>query len=89
MTYARRTDSTHKEVVEAFRKAGWGVLQTFRLGQSAPDLVVAKAGRVVAVEVKSARGRVKPGQAEWLAAWPGETAVVRGLADVLALTRAA
>jgi hypothetical protein len=86
MTYARRTDSTHKAVVEAFRAAGWHVLSTFRL-PNAPDLFVAKAGRTVAVEVKGPKTKLSPGQASWLSDWPGETAVVRGIEDVMALSR--
>lgn len=34
----------------------------------APDLVLARAGRVLLVELKSANGRLRPGQAEWIAA---------------------
>lgn len=34
----------------------------------APDLVLARAGRVLLVELKSATGRFRPGQAEWIAA---------------------
>lgn len=83
MAYARRTDGTHKAVVDAFRRMGWTVLQTFRLGQNAPDLIVASGGRTLAVEVKAAKGKVKPGQSAWLASWPSETAIVRGVEDVV------
>ncbi len=31
-----------------------------------PDLILAKPGRLIAAELKSARGRVTGGQAEWL-----------------------
>ena len=86
MGYARRTDSTHKVVVEAFRAAGWHVLATFRL-PNAPDLFVAKAGRTVAVEVKGPKTRISAGQHSWHADWPGETAIVRTVDDVMALSR--
>ena len=85
MSYARRTDSTHKVVVEAFRAAGWHVLSTFRL-PNAPDLFVAKAGRTVAVEVKGPKTKVSAGQQSWHADWPGETAIVRTVQDVLDLS---
>lgn len=87
MAYARKVDSTHKAVVEAFRAAGWHVLSTFRL-PNAPDLFVAKAGRTVAVEVKGPKTRISAGQQSWHADWPGETAIVRGIEDVLTLSRA-
>ena len=85
--YARKTDRTHQAVVEAFKASGWRVLQTFRLGDDVPDLMVSKAGRVVAVEVKTLKGKLKPGQQQWLDAWQAETAVVRSVDDVLQLSR--
>lgn len=33
-----------------------------------PDLILARTGRVMLVELKSADGRFRPGQREWLAA---------------------
>ncbi len=85
--YARRTDSTQAQVVEAFRKAGWSVWPTFRT-PNGPDLVVAKAGRTICVEVKGPKTRISAGQKVWHADWPGETAIVRSVSDVLELSRA-
>jgi len=87
MAWARKVDTTHKVVVEAFRAAGWHVLATFRL-PNAPDLFVAKAGRTVAVEVKGPKTRISAGQQSWHADWPGETAIIRTVADVMELSRA-
>lgn len=84
--YARRTDSTHRAVVQAFRACGWAVLPTFRL-PNMPDLVVSKGGRTVCVEVKGPKTKITAGQRTWLEDWPGETAVVRTTDDVLALTQ--
>ncbi len=86
MSYARKVDSTHKAVVEAFRAAGWHVLATFRL-PNAPDLFIAKAGRTVAVEIKGPKTRITAQQSAWHADWPGETAIVRTVQDVLELSR--
>lgn len=36
--------------------------------RGAPDLLLARGGRVLLVELKSDRGRLGPGQGEWLAA---------------------
>lgn len=37
-----------------------------------PDLVLARDGVVIFIELKSARGRLGPGQAEWIEALGGE-----------------
>lgn len=50
--YARRVDTTHAPVRDALRKVGATVLDTSRLGDSAPDLIVGWQGRTLAVEVK-------------------------------------
>ncbi len=86
MSYARKVDSTHKAVVEAFRAAGWRVCATFRLPNT-PDLFVAKAGRTVAVEIKGPKTKVTAQQSAWHADWPGETAIVRTPEDVMRLSR--
>ena len=86
MSYARKVDSTHASVTEAFRAAGWCVLQTFRL-PNCPDLVVAKGGRTICVEVKGPKTKVTAQQQSWHADWPGETAIVRTPEDVMALSR--
>ncbi len=87
MSYARKVDSTHKAVVEAFRAAGWHVCATFRLPHC-PDAFVAKAGRTVAVEIKGPKTRISAQQSAWHADWPGETAIIRSPEDVLELSRA-
>jgi hypothetical protein len=45
--------------------------------QGAPDLLLARAGRVLLVELKSDRGRLGPGQREWLAAAGGHARLWR------------
>lgn len=44
---------------------GWATALTGHAGF--PDLVLARRGVVIVAELKSARGRMGPGQAEWLA----------------------
>jgi hypothetical protein len=48
---------------------GWRTPMTGDIGF--PDLVCARPGRVLALELKAARGRLGPGQAEWLRALQG------------------
>lgn len=42
-----------------------------------PDIVAARDGRAVFLELKSARGPIRPGQREWLEALGGLACVVR------------
>ena len=86
MTWARRKDGTHKAVQTALERLGWVCLDVSR-APLAVDLVIAKAGRVVLVEVKAKKGTLTKGQVEILKYWPAETAVLRDIDDVLALNR--
>ena len=85
VSYARKVDSTQAQVIAAFRAAGWSVWPTFRT-PNGPDLVVAKAGRTICVEVKGPKTRISASQKVWHADWPGETAIVRNCDDVMRLT---
>lgn len=77
-------------ILDAARWLGYECYHTaFSLKSSPgfPDLVCAHAGpppRLVAIEVKSERGRVTPAQARWIAlfdAVPGVTAMVARPSD--------
>lgn len=52
MTYARRTDTNHTEVIRALRRFGWCVCDTSRVGGGFPDCVAIRAGRVRFIEIK-------------------------------------
>lgn len=86
MTWARKKDSTHQAVCEAFRAFGWTVMDVSR-APLCVDLVVARHGRTVLVEVKDRTGKLTEAQRALFARWPGETAVVRSVDDVERLTR--
>jgi hypothetical protein len=86
--WARKKDRTHAEVVEAFQRLGWATLETWR-APHCPDLIVARGHRVVLVEVKSGKKPLTDEQRDRFAVWPGETAVVTCVEDVLKLVRAA
>lgn len=47
-----RVDANHAAIVEALRACGWHVHDCSRLGGGFPDLAIAKAGRLLLVEVK-------------------------------------
>ena len=84
---ANRRDSTHSMIVAAFRKLGWAVGDTSRVGDDWPDLVIAKRtaqGKVTAlVECKAPKKKPTPGQEEFAATWPGKVYVCRTVEDVL------
>ncbi len=82
--WARKKDSTHQAVLEALRAYGWSILDISR-APLCVDLVIAKADRVVLVEVKDRTGKLTEAQKLLLSSWPGETAVLRSLDDVARL----
>jgi hypothetical protein len=52
MAYARRTDRNQSEVIEALRATGWFVCDTSRIGHGFFDVIAAKHGRIVFIEIK-------------------------------------
>lgn len=86
MRRAAKRDLNEQVIVQAFRRLGWSV--AYLSGPGCPDLLVAKAGRLVLVEVKGKRGRLTPAQIAWHAAWGiYGLEVVRSVDDVIAIDR--
>jgi hypothetical protein len=84
---ARKVDANHAEIIDAFRRMGWSVADTSRLGNGFPDLVVAKAMRTVLVEVKDGRKppsarKLTPDEDRFRRGWKGSYAIVESLDDV-------
>lgn len=69
--FARKVDTTHGPVRSAFREVGATVIDTFRVGDDAPDMLVGWRGLTVAVEVKTGKKRETKGQQERREAWRG------------------
>ncbi len=89
---AAKRDASEPEIIEALEKCGWSVLQISVT--DGPDLIVAKMNydcgmclgkRTIALEVKTGKAKLKPGQKDWFDAWPGEKAVMRSAEDVVNL----
>ncbi len=53
MTYRRAVDASQKEIAETFRRFGFSVFFTHRLGHGWPDLAVSYQGRTYLVECKT------------------------------------
>ena len=82
-----KVDLNHKEVVDAFRKAGWLVISLAKLGDGVPDLLISRHGVMRLVEVKAAKGKLTPDQESFMKqGWHFD--VIRDVSDVLFLTRA-
>lgn len=83
-----------KTVRQAAAMLNWRCYHTrfsFRSDPGFPDLICVKYHRVLALELKSERGRVTAAQQEWidaLAAVPGVTAMVARPSDWPAIERA-
>lgn len=82
VTYARRTDATHREVVDALVACGCSVAPWRNLA-GCPDVVVGVPGTPGAwlVEIKQAKGKLRASQLQWQAAWRGGPVVVLRSAD--------
>ena len=74
--YARKVDTNHADVRDAIRKVGASVLDTSKLGQDAPDMLVGWQGRTVAFEVKFGKRKETQGQKKRREAWRGDAWLV-------------
>lgn len=76
---ALRVDGNQAAIVEALRKTGATVQLLGGAGGGCPDLLVGRLGVNILLEVKNPAGfnRVGEKQAEWIANWRGQCAVVR------------
>ena len=74
-----RLDANHDDVREALEARGATVESIGPL-----DLIVGHAGRTYLIEVKTAKGKLRPKQEKFLARWKGHAAVVRTPDEALA-----
>ena len=82
---AARVDQNHAEVVDALRKAGCSVVSLAAIGKGCPDLLAARSGRTVLLEVKLPKGKLNDEQSDFHAAWLGEIATVRSAEEAIAV----
>mgnify|MGYP002813895590 CR=1 FL=1 len=91
MRRAAKTDANHAEVVAAFRKLGWSVLDLSRVGQGCPDILCGRPGYSVLVEIKDgakvpSQRKLTEDQIDFHAEWRGPLVVVKDVEDVRLLT---
>lgn len=76
MSYAKRTDNNHSEIVKTLRQLGCSVFDTSRVAGGFPDLVVGKHQITCLVEVKqSEKSKYTSAQELFMMNWRGSTVV--------------
>lgn len=74
MTYARRVDANHSQIVKTLRELGCSVFDTSRVAGGFPDLVVGRNGKTVLVEIKAdEKAKFTPAQEAFMLNWHGST----------------
>ena len=81
----RRVDANHAAIVEAFRAHGWSVQSLAAIGRGCPDLLCAKDGTTIVVEVKTPKGKLTQDEERWRNNWHATVLIVRSVVDVEAL----
>jgi Holliday junction resolvase len=80
--HAAKRDASEPEIVDAFERLGWSVLQISKKG--APDLVVGLWAHLVLVECKSDKGKLTKHQVTFNQGWKGpQPVILRNAEDVV------
>ena len=88
MTYAKRIDANQSEIVQAFERLGFSVVDLSRVGGGCPDLAISVHGVTWLVEVKTAEGTLDPSQIRFHRENKAHIEVCRSLADVERIAKA-
>lgn len=72
----KRRDGNHAEIVQAFQRCGYSVLDLSQVGDGCPDLLVGKRGHNTLVEIKMPSEKLQPHQRAWHNIWNGGVPVV-------------
>ena len=80
----KRVDANQPEIVAALRHAGCSVQHLHEIGRGCGDILVGYRGRNYCLEIKSAKGKLTPAEAEWHRDWQGHIAIIRTIREALA-----
>lgn len=80
-----KTDKNHMLIKNTFKKLGFSVFDARRVGQSFPDLVIAKNEINILVEIKSEKGKLSEGQKKFQDNWQGWIETVVTVEDCIKL----
>lgn len=81
--FARRKDVNHNLLAEAFIKLGYSVVDTSRLGDDFPDILVARRGQIALIEIKAEKGKMTDGQWTFYKNFPGLIFICKTIEDVM------
>ncbi len=84
---AAKVDANQPEIVKALKALNFAVYYTHTVGGDFPDLVVARDGFNVLVEIKQAKGKLSKGQLDWHQNWPGWVVVIKSVEDCERLSK--
>jgi len=74
MTYAKRVDLNHTEIVNKFRELGASVFDLSAVGRGCPDIMVGYNGQTVLVEIKSGeKKKYTEAQLKFIGEWKGSS----------------
>ena len=78
-----RVDANHGEIVQALRQVGASVQSLAKVGDGCPDLVVHFRKHTYLLELKTAKGKLRPQQVAWQEKWDGPVHVARSVDEAL------
>jgi Holliday junction resolvase len=85
---AAKVDANQPDIVGAFRRLGFSVAVTSKMGDGFPDLVVGRRGHNLLIEIKDgskipSKRQLTPAQEEFHRAWRGRIRIVERIEDVI------
>ena len=78
-----RRDNNHAEIADQLKQLGFSVLDLSQLGGGCPDMLIARNGITMMVEVKSGKGKLREGQLIFAGEWRGHICAAWSVDDVL------
>jgi Holliday junction resolvase len=84
MQHRSSLDANHAEIVAKLRAIGATVVDLAKVGRGCPDLLVGWRGKTYLMEIKTAKGYIRPTQEQFFRSWTGgHIAIVRSFDDAL------
>lgn len=80
-----RTDTNQKAIIDCFKQLGYSVLSLSNVKSGCPDLLCAKNGINILVEIKTEKGKLNPLQKEFIQKWNSRVFVIRDIDGVIEL----